>query len=305
MSTLSDGPIVVIYTDGACDPNPGPGGWAALLRWGDREKRLHGSAPHTTNNRMELTAILEALRALKRPCRVRLHTDSKYAERGVTRHLAVWKAKAWQTTDKRSVANRDLWEAVDAAAARHEIEWLWVRGHAGDAGNEEVDRLAVAAIRRPDVPLGDPAAAHAFTAVSCLGPQGPGAWAVVVREGTEAPRVLTGREERTSANRLHLLAAARALAAARPGRALHVYTTSDYVARGAGLWASRWAARGFRTQEGAAVKHEDLWRELLAGSARGVVAWHALKDGLHPVETREAERHAREAARVPDSAEAR
>jgi ribonuclease HI len=133
---------VEIYTDGACRGNPGPGGWGALLRYGEREKELYGGEAQTTNNRMELTAAIQALGALKSACAVDLYTDSEYLRRGITEWLANWKRKGWRTANRTPVKNADLWEALDAAVARHEVSWHWVRGHSGHEGNERADELA-------------------------------------------------------------------------------------------------------------------------------------------------------------------
>ena len=133
---------VVIHTDGACRGNPGPGGWGAVLEHQSRERELYGYEPETTNNRMELMAIIQALEALKRPCRVRAITDSQYVMKGVTEWMAGWKKRGWRTASRKPVANRDLWERLDAAIQRHDIEWQWVRGHTGQAGNERADELA-------------------------------------------------------------------------------------------------------------------------------------------------------------------
>jgi ribonuclease HI len=133
---------VDIYTDGACKGNPGPGGWGALLRFGDIEKELHGGEFDTTNNRMELTAVIEALNTLKRRCKVRIHTDSQYLQKGITEWLHAWKRRAWRTSDNKPVKNKDLWTKLDVISGKHEIEWYWVRGHAGHAENERADRLA-------------------------------------------------------------------------------------------------------------------------------------------------------------------
>ena len=133
---------VDIFTDGACSGNPGPGGWGVLLRYGDTEKELCGGEGATTNNRMELLAAIEAIEALKHPSRVRLHTDSTYVKDGITRWIRGWKANGWKTAARKPVKNVDLWQRLDAAAARHEIEWRWVKGHAGHPDNERADRLA-------------------------------------------------------------------------------------------------------------------------------------------------------------------
>ncbi len=133
---------VEIFTDGACRGNPGPGGWGALLRYGDNEKRLWGGESHTTNNRMELMAAIEALAALREPCRVVLTTDSQYVRQGITQWLVNWKAKNWRTAGKKPVKNIDLWQRRDAEAARHDIHWHWVKGHSGHAENEIADALA-------------------------------------------------------------------------------------------------------------------------------------------------------------------
>jgi ribonuclease HI len=133
---------VAIWTDGACSGNPGPGGWGAILSADGRERELCGGAPATTNNRMELTAAIAALEALKRPCRVELRTDSQYLRGGVTAWLDNWKRNGWRAADKKPVKNDDLWRRLDAAAQRHEIDWRWVKGHAGDAMNERADALA-------------------------------------------------------------------------------------------------------------------------------------------------------------------
>lgn len=133
---------VVMYTDGACKGNPGPGGWGVLLRYGDKQKELHGGEPETTNNRMELMAAIAGLEALRTPCKVVLTTDSRYVMDGITQWMANWKKRGWKTASKQPVKNVDLWQRLDAAAAPHEIEWQWVKGHSGHPGNERADALA-------------------------------------------------------------------------------------------------------------------------------------------------------------------
>jgi ribonuclease HI len=139
--------LVEMYTDGACSGNPGPGGWGVVLLSGGRERTLSGSERLTTNNRMELKAAIEGLRALKRPCRVALYTDSNYVRRGITEWLPRWRANGWRTADRKAVKNQDLWEALDEAMRVHDVEWHWVPGHAGVEGNERADLLAREALR--------------------------------------------------------------------------------------------------------------------------------------------------------------
>ncbi|RPJ48361.1 MAG: ribonuclease HI [Betaproteobacteria bacterium] len=134
--------VVDIYTDGACKGNPGVGGWGVLLSSDGKTRELFGGEPHTTNNRMELTAVIRALEALKRRCRVRLHTDSKYVQQGISEWIHAWKKRGWKTADRKPVKNDDLWRQLDELAARHDIEWLWVKGHSGHDGNERADVLA-------------------------------------------------------------------------------------------------------------------------------------------------------------------
>jgi ribonuclease HI len=133
---------VIAYTDGACRGNPGPGGWGVVLRCGGREKELWGGERATTNNRMELTAAIEALKALREPCQVRLYTDSTYVRSGITEWLPNWVRRGWRTAGRKAVRNQDLWERLAALAEAHEVEWHWVRGHAGHPGNEQADLLA-------------------------------------------------------------------------------------------------------------------------------------------------------------------
>lgn len=140
--TISSEKVVEIYTDGACKGNPGIGGWGVLLKYAGRERELFGGEELTTNNRMELLAAIRALEALKRPCKVHLHTDSQYLQRGISEWLSGWKARGWRTADKKPVKNDDLWKQLDQLAQQHEIEWCWVRGHSGHVDNERADQLA-------------------------------------------------------------------------------------------------------------------------------------------------------------------
>lgn len=133
---------VVVYTDGACKGNPGPGGWGAWLKSGEHEREMFGGEPNTTNNRMELTAVIEALGSLKRQCHVTVYTDSEYVKNGITTWIHGWKARGWKTADKKPVKNVELWQKLDALAASHHVTWRWVRGHNGDPGNERADQLA-------------------------------------------------------------------------------------------------------------------------------------------------------------------
>ena len=143
---MTSGPHVIVHTDGACSGNPGPGGWGAILTWGDHEKELKGGEPHTTNNRMELMAAISALEALKRPSTVDLHTDSQYVQLGISQWIQGWKRNGWKTADKKPVKNADLWRRLDEIMSRHNVRWHWVKGHAGHAMNERADALARVAI---------------------------------------------------------------------------------------------------------------------------------------------------------------
>ncbi len=139
---------VIIYTDGACRGNPGPGGWGAVLTYGDHRKELYGGESRTTNNRMELTAAIESLKALTRPSRVSVYTDSKYVKNGIQKWMQNWKKKNWRTAQGGAVKNQDLWKVLDELVGRHEVDWHWVKGHSGDPGNERADRLAKRGIGR-------------------------------------------------------------------------------------------------------------------------------------------------------------
>jgi ribonuclease HI len=140
--------LVEIFTDGACSGNPGPGGWGAVLRYGDVEKEMNGGEPATTNNRMELMAAIMAIEAVKRPCEIHLHTDSEYLRQGITTWIHSWKARGWKTADKKPVKNVDLWQRLEHAIATHDVHWHWVKGHSGHIENERADELARLAIRQ-------------------------------------------------------------------------------------------------------------------------------------------------------------
>ncbi|MDO7834856.1 ribonuclease HI [Sphingobium sp. HBC34] len=145
---MTDLPQVDIFTDGACKGNPGPGGWGAVLRFGETEKEISGGEAQTTNNRMEMMAAVEALNSLKKPCRVTLHTDSKYVMDGITKWIFGWQKKGWRTADNKPVKNVEIWQALVKAAAPHQVTWQWVKGHAGHPENERADALACAAAER-------------------------------------------------------------------------------------------------------------------------------------------------------------
>ncbi len=285
---MPDKPSVIIFTDGGSEPNPGPGGWAALLiAENGSEHAISGAEPDTTNNRMELTAAIEALRSLKQPCRVTLYTDSQYLKNGIERWLPTWIARGWRRTGNQPVQNEDLWRALHAETQRHAITWAWVKGHAGNEHNERVDRLATAARRvltggspAPDDPQpGFSPDYEIALRVSVLGK--PGGWSARLREtsgGTATTHA--GRETNTTSNRLELVAALAALRQTSPGAAVRVYCPDDYLFRGMTEWITGWQRRGWRTASGSAVKHQAIWQALAAEAARRSVEWVLERDAL-------------------------
>jgi ribonuclease HI len=280
-------PQVTIYTDGGADPNPGLGGWAAILidPVSGKNRELSGGEPRTTNNRMELTAAIRALEALKQPCKVRLVTDSQYLRKGVTQWLAGWIARGWKRKDG-ELQNEDLWRRLSELIREHVIQWDWTRGHAGDRYNERADQLATLAIRAQRAPGAagpiaagpmaptPPAEVDIFLRVSCSGRQA--GWAALIRHKGEET-VLSGRQPGASSNQLDLQAAAAALEKVPPGASVAVHTVSDYLRNGATAWIEGWKKRGWKTQEGKPVLNRDLWQRLEAILAGRRVAWPSLK----------------------------
>lgn len=264
---------VIIYSDGGADPNPGIGGWAAILRAGDRERVLTGHEPKTTNNRMELQAAISALRALKRPCRIQFHTDSQYLRRGITEGVAKWSAAGWVNKQGHAIPNADLWRELQALVPQHDITWHWVRGHSGDPANEAVDRLArearLAITPKVDLSADVP---RLYLRSSCHGNPGPGVWGVALESGGEW-ETASGGEPKTTNNRMELRAAIEGLLLLSPGSAAQLFTTSDYVFQGATQWLHGWKRGGWQKKDGLPVANSDLWQLLddLAGRYR--VQW--------------------------------
>jgi len=264
---------ITIYTDGGADPNPGIGGWAAILRYGEHEKILTGNDPRTTNNRMELQAAIGALGALKRPCRIEFHTDSQYLRRGITEGVAKWAAADWVTKAGRPVPNAELWRQLETLARRHDINWHWVQGHSGDPLNEAVDKLArearLAITPKVDLAVG---VARLYLRASCKGNPGPGLWGVALEDDGEWT-VQSGGEAKTTNNRMEIMAALEGLLSLPPGGRVQVFTTSDYLYQGVTRWADGWRKAGWLKKDGQPVANADLWRGLMELAGKYQVEW--------------------------------
>jgi ribonuclease HI len=294
---------VQIYTDGGCDPNPGPGGWGAILVLDGQTQELTGGSHTTTNNRMELTAAIEALRALKRRYRVALHTDSQYLRRGITQWVAGWQAHGWKKANGQAVLNRDLWEALLAEAGKHEIAWHWTRGHAGNPLNERADALATRA-RHQLAPKKESikaawakgGAAVVIYARGCaLGSPGPGGHcAIVIADQSEGQAVCGGRRRATS-NAMELEAVIAGLEAVPRASRITLHTPSKYVIQGATEWLPQWKSRGWLTADGKPVSNRAIWQRLEAAAARHEITWQHLA-GSAPAQAQEAMHLARQEA---------
>ena len=282
-------PSVTIYTDGGCNPNPGPGGWAAiLLKEGESPRELSGAEPKTTNNQMELRAAIEALRALDEPHQIEFYTDSQYLRQGITEWLSKWEKNGWRR-GKSELKNRELWQSLAAETKRHRINWHWTKGHAGNKWNERADKLASAQIPRPELPLDDRNAVHIFAAGSYSGKTKIGGWAVVLRY-RDAQKTLSGHEKNTSANRMHLRAAIEGLRAITRPMPIHLYTPSDYLKDGATRWVKGWRANNWQTKTGKPVSHRDLWETLFDLTQRYQIRWHVVGKNAMPPEMEQAKR---------------
>lgn len=264
---------VEIYTDGGADPNPGIGGWAALLLSGEHEKVLTGHQPSTTNNRMELTAAIEALRALKRPCQIEFYTDSEYLRRGITEWIEKWAGKNWQHKSGKPVSNADLWQALWPLVKRHEINWHWVKGHAGNRYNERVDALARQARLEitPDAQISDDIP-RLFVRASCKGNPGPGGWGAVLELGGETQQA-SGSAVSSTNNRMEITAVIEGLLLLPAGSTVQVFTTSDYLYQGITGWIQGWRKRAWQKKDGKPVANADLWQALDQLSHQYAVRW--------------------------------
>ncbi|MFQ5434952.1 MAG: RNase H family protein, partial [Anaerolineae bacterium] len=220
-----------------------------------------GNHPSTTNNRMELQAAISALKALKRPCAIQFHTDSEYVRKGITQWIEGWAAKNWQKKGK-PIANADLWRILWEQSKRHQIEWHWVKGHAGNEFNERVDTLARQARLEitPEIQL-DEHIPRLYLRSSCKGNPGPGGWGVVLEQGDETQQT-SGAAPDTTNNRMEITAALEGLLLLPPGSDVQVFTTSDYLFQGATRWIHGWRKRNWLKKDGKPVANGDLWRAL-------------------------------------------
>lgn len=272
----------MIYTDGGARPNPGPGGWAAVILSPDGEaEELVGGAPSTTNNRMELQAAISALAHLEERCSVELYTDSQYVRQGITSWLAGWRRQGWRRRDGGAVKNVDLWRRLERLNSRHRVNWHWVKGHAGNEWNERVDALASAEIETrgggataesPSEEEVPPGSARVFLKVRCV--DGRGVWAAEL-ETPEGTRERTGGASSTTPNRLELECVLELLSALPSDQPVAVYTGNDYLRRGASLWIHSWKRNRWRTKTGGPVKNAELWHRLDRELENRRVLWPA------------------------------
>ncbi len=281
-------PKISIYTDGACSPNPGPGGWGAiLLRDEQKPKEMAGGETETTNNRMELTAAIEALASLSEPHQVEVFTDSKYLKKGITEWLPSWQKRNWQTVEKTDVKNKDLWQALSLKTQIHKVTWKWLKGHNDNKWNERADALARVAVKnKTNLPIKDDQSIHIFTAVSFEMKTKRGGWSVILRFG-ENIKILYGEMPNTTGNRMHLQAAIEGLAAIKKPLPINLYTYSGYLRDGATKWVKQWSKRDWQTKEGNPVQHKDLWNKLSMFTQKYDIQWYVADKTNPPCEMQE------------------
>jgi len=253
---------VIIFSDGGADPNPGIGGWAAVLQYGRHEKVLSGNDPSATNNRMELMAAIAALSVLKRPSSVEFHTDSEYLRKGITEWIEGWAKRGWKNKGGKPISNADLWQRLWPLVKQHEINWHWVKGHSGDIMNERVDALARQArleiTPAEQIPVDVP---RLYLRSSCTGNPGPGGWGVVLVTGEDTEQN-SGSELKTTNNRMEIMAAIEGLLLLPRGSDVQIFTTSDYLFQGASRWIHGWRRREWLKKDGKPVANADLWQAL-------------------------------------------
>ncbi len=254
---------VTIYTDGSCKPNPGPGGWGAVILSSDDERyyEKNGSEGETTNNRMELMAPIKALQSLQVPHEVKLVTDSKYLQKGITTWINGWQKRGWMTYDNQPVKNRDLWTILHEEIQRHRISWHWVKGHADNRWNERADCLAASARGHVALPMKDPEAVHIYIGITWKQSIGKGAWALILNYRHHV-KIIGGREDNTTANRLYIETAARGLEHLKRSLPVYLYTSSGYLKDGAHSWLSGWIRRDWETRDGKEVSNKSQWQQL-------------------------------------------
>ncbi len=264
---------VTIYSDGGSDPNPGIGGWAAILKAGKHEKVLTGNDPDTTNNRMELTAAIEALKALKRDSDVIFHVDSEYVRRGITEWIGGWAARGWMRSNGTPVPNADLWQELWPLSKQHTIEWNWVKGHSGDPMNERVDQLAREArlAITPKLKL-DEDMLKIYMRASYRGKTNAGGWGLVLEFDGET-RQYSGNVAGTTNNRMEILAAIEALSLVPPNTSVQLFTVSDYLFQGATKWIIGWKRRDWKKRDGNPVSNDEMWQTLDKLVAERRVRW--------------------------------
>jgi ribonuclease HI len=284
-------PEITIYTDGACSPNPGPGGWGAvILQEGRKPVELSGFGGDSTNNRMELTAVISALGEIKTPHRITLYTDSQYVKNGITSWIDGWQKKNWLTADKKPVKNVDLWKALLEQVKRHHVNWKWIRGHAADRWNERADELAVAA-RKTEITGNSRAPADnrsvsadtvsLYTGVTCKHSTGIGAWCVILCWRRHV-KVIGASAEGMTANQLYIKAVIEGLSTLTRSFPVDVHTHSGYLKDGATSWLSGWQKRNWQTREGSPVSNRELWQELAVLLENFKVTFH-LDDRDNPL----------------------
>ncbi len=258
---------LTIYTDGACSPNPGPGGWGAvIIREGEVVSELSGGEASSTNNRMELTAAVEALQVIDSRTKITLYTDSIYLKNGITEWIIKWQSNNWQTADRKDVKNSDLWKKLLDQLDRHRIDWRWVKGHGSNRFNTRADELAVEARKKKGKTKEVPTASSLpgdrislFTGVTCRHKAGVGAWSVILNWRGHV-KVLGARATGMSANQLYLQALIEGLSSLKKELPVTVYTHSGYLYDGATTWLPGWKARGWRTREGRDVSNKEMWQ---------------------------------------------
>jgi ribonuclease HI len=304
-------PRVTIYTDGGCSPNPGAGGWGAILIFADKtEVRLSDGELETTNNRMELAAVIAALDYLETPHAVDLYVDSQYVKDGLTKWMVKWKLNGWRTAGKELVKNQELWQVLDVATQSHQITWHWVRGHAGNVYNEEVDQLATEARLRvlktgadktstrqisqistsneAPIPQKTPSEGQSAVFMRVVVPRhnSAGGWAVRIYQGGEKHEFSGMLPEVTSANELELRTARHIFSLfvelnLTPNDTIKIYCLSDYLHKGITRWIHGWQKNKWLTSSGSPVKYADVWQEISRlGKEWGV---HWLAEATHPV----------------------